>query len=87
MLCTMDQVLKSLDPELSKVWICEKLVGRSGEIQDLFVSRTGPRLTFLDPDPWSSFYAEDADGWLMSKGHSFAPLVHTSSNLASDQTR
>jgi hypothetical protein len=25
MLCTMDQVLKSLDPELSKVWICEKL--------------------------------------------------------------
>lgn len=73
MFCTVDQILKSLDPELSKVWICERLVGHAGGTQDLFVSRTGPSLILPDSEPWSSFYPEDADGWLDVKGAFVCP--------------
>jgi hypothetical protein len=66
--CAIDQLIASLDPKLSKVWICEQLIGEAGEIRELFVSRTGPRLTFSDSEPWSSLYPEDAAGWLDVKG-------------------
>jgi hypothetical protein len=67
------QVVSTLYPQLSKVWACEQLIVQSGQIQELFVSRTGPRLLFRDSDPWSSLYPEDADGWLDVKGAFIAP--------------
>ena len=62
------QIAATLETRLSKVWACEKLIGQSGQIQELFVSRTGPKLVFQDTDSWSSFYPENADGWLDVKG-------------------
>ena len=73
MTATVKDLTSSLDPSLSKVWICEKLISPTGEIQSLFVSRTGPELTFEDSDRWKSFYAEDADGWLDVKGAFVSP--------------
>jgi hypothetical protein len=66
--CALDQVLASMDPQLSKVWFCERLIDEAGGLQYLFVSRTGPRLPFVDSEPWSSLYPEDAAGWLDVKG-------------------
>jgi hypothetical protein len=66
--CTIDRVIASLDPKLSKVWACERLINPVGGVQNLFISRTGPRLTLVDCQPWSSFYPEDAPGWLDMKG-------------------
>jgi len=74
MVCTINQVTASLDPELSKVWACEKLIGRAGEVQDLFVSRTGPKLLLVDSDPWSSLYPENDAGWLDVKGAFMSPI-------------
>jgi hypothetical protein len=64
----ISDVSRTLDPSLSKIWVCEKLIGASGGIEDLFVSRTGPKLLFADSDCWSSLYPEGADGWLDVKG-------------------
>jgi len=66
--CTIDDVVASMDPQTSKIWVCEQLIGNSGEIQGLFVSRTGPELIFVESQPWSSFFPEDAAGWLDFKG-------------------
>jgi hypothetical protein len=65
---TPDKLALSLEPHLSKVWLCDKLIGKDGGVQTLFVSRSGSELTFPDSDPWKSLYAEDADGWLDMKG-------------------
>jgi hypothetical protein len=65
---TIDEVAATLDEALSKVWACEKLITGTGKIQDLFVSRTGPKLLFTASDSWSSLYPEDGDGWLDVKG-------------------
>jgi hypothetical protein len=65
---TIGDVARTLDLALSKVWVCEKLIGHSGGIEELFVSRTGPKLVFADSDSWSSLYPEEGDGWLDVKG-------------------
>lgn len=67
------RVAATLDPKLSKVWVCEKRIGSVGQIENLFVSRTGPKLLFSATDPWSSLYPEDAEGWLDVKGAFFSP--------------
>ncbi len=64
----VSRVAATLDPKLSKVWVCEKLIDNTGQVENLFVSRTGPKLLIPDTDPWFSFYPEDADGWLDVKG-------------------
>lgn len=68
------RVAETLDPMLSKVWVCEKRIGDAGQVENLFVSRTGPKLVMPDTDPWSSFYPEDAEGWLDVKGAFVPPM-------------
>lgn len=69
MTATVDQLVQSLDPHLSKLWVCEKQIDSSGGIRDLRVSRTGPTLVFPDHRSWASLYPEDDnDGWLDIKG-------------------
>jgi hypothetical protein len=68
----VSQVATTFHPPLAKVWLCEKLIGNAGQVEMLFVSRTGPKLLMADTEPWSSFYPEDADGWLDVKG-AFVP--------------
>lgn len=69
----VSQVTATLDPGLSKVWACEKLIGSTGQVERLFVSRTGPKLLIPEREPWSSLYPEDADGWLDVKGAFLSP--------------
>ncbi|MGA8054305.1 MAG: hypothetical protein WCA12_10690, partial [Burkholderiales bacterium] len=69
----VSRVAATLDPKLSKAWVCEKLIGNTGQIEELFVSRTGSKLHMPETDPWSSLYPEDADGWLDVKGAFFPP--------------
>jgi hypothetical protein len=80
------QIAATLDPKLSKVWACEKLIGYTGQIQEVFVSRTGPKLVIHGTDPWSSLYPEDADGWLDLKG-AFIPLTGQPYQLKSPDER
>jgi len=62
-------IVASLDPSLSKVWCCERLIGSDGGVADLYVSRTGPKLVFGNEcEPWSSLYAEAGGAWLDLKG-------------------
>jgi hypothetical protein len=68
MTCHIGQVVASMAPQLSKVWICERLILKEGGTQDLFVSRTGPKLTFQHSESWSSLYPEESPGWLDLKG-------------------
>ena len=80
------QVAATLDPMLSKVWVCEKLLGSTGQIENLFVSRTGPTLLVAGDVPWSSLYPEDADGWLDVKG-AFVPATGRPYQLKSPEER
>jgi len=82
----VSRVAATLDPRLSKVWVCEKLIGNEGQIENLFVSRTGPKLLMPDTDPWSSLYPEVADGWLDVKG-AFVPPTGQPYQLKSPEER
>lgn len=82
----ISRVAATLDSKLSKAWICEKLIGNTGQIEDLFVSRTGPKLIMPDTDSWSSLYPEDADGWLDVKG-AFVPPSGQPYQLKSPEER
>lgn len=79
-------VAATLDPCLSKVWACEKLISSTGQIEHLFVSRTGPKLLIPETDSWSSLYPEDADGWLDVKG-AFVPPAGPPYQLKSPEAR
>lgn len=70
---SVDQITESLDPDLSKVWPCEAQISNTGGTQNLFVSRSGPELTFSACESWRSFYPENADGWLDVKGAFVGP--------------
>lgn len=62
-------VFVSLDPSLSKVWACDRLIGPEGGVTDLYVSRSGPKLLFDEGrEPWSSLHADEANAWLDVKG-------------------
>jgi hypothetical protein len=69
MAATSQNVLVSLDPILSKVWACDRLIGSEGGVTDLYVSRSGPKLLFDEGrDPWSSLHADEANAWFDVKG-------------------
>jgi len=70
---TIGNVAATLDETLSKVWVCEKQIGQSGEIRSLRVSHTGPKLHLTSSVSWSSLYPEEEDGWLDVKGAFIAP--------------
>lgn len=82
----VSRIAATLDPNLSKAWVCEKLIGMTGQIESLFVSRTGPKLLVPNTDPWSSLYAEDADGWLDVKG-AFVPPTGQPYQLKAPEAR
>lgn len=69
----VNRVATTLDAKLSKAWACEKRIGETGQIENLCVSHTGPKLLMPDTESWASLYPEDADGWLDVKGAFFPP--------------
>ena len=62
------EVVSSLDPHLSKVWFCKKLIGLDGVVTDLGVELSGPRLVFDEFESWAAPIAEEGHSWLDLKG-------------------
>jgi hypothetical protein len=62
------EVILQLEPELSKVWFCKKLIGLDGLVNDLRVELSGPRLVFDDYESWAAPLAEEGNSWLDLKG-------------------
>jgi hypothetical protein len=61
--------LTSLDPSLSKVWFCARLIRVTGGIEHLRVFCSTPDLAFRgDCAPWCSVYADESNAWLDIKG-------------------
>jgi hypothetical protein len=63
-----NRILSSLVPELSKVWICTRLIGLDGNISDLPFSLSGPRLVFNEDESWAAPYVSESAAWLDLKG-------------------
>lgn len=68
MTVTRDQAYASLDPDLSKVWFCGRLVLGDGRMQQLPAGVTGPRLRLLNGSSWAAIARDDSDAWLDIKG-------------------
>jgi hypothetical protein len=64
----VSRVLASLDPRLSKVWFCKKLIQHDGKVSTLHVELSGPRLVFDDHESWAAPCADESDAWLDLKG-------------------
>ena len=62
------RILESLEPELSKVWFCRKLIDHDGKVLNLLVDVSGPRLVFDKYESWAAPYVDEPDAWLDLKG-------------------
>jgi hypothetical protein len=66
--------LASLEPYLSKVWFCNKLIGTGGGVTQIMPSFTRPRISLRGWRPWTTLYAETEDvAWLDIKGAFLGP--------------
>lgn len=61
-------IFTSLDPGLSKVWFCARLISPSGRIVELPTGTVGPRLLLEDGTSWATVSRDDCDAWLDIKG-------------------
>lgn len=65
---TREQACASLDPNLSKIWICARLIIGDGQVQQLPSGLTGPRLSLADGTTWPAISRDESDAWLDVKG-------------------
>jgi hypothetical protein len=64
---TVSQLVDLLEPRLSKVWFCTRLIQDSGLV-DLPLDLTGPRILLEEDNSWFAPYRDDFDAWLDVKG-------------------
>lgn len=65
---TREHVCASLDPALSKVWFCAKLIAGNGAVRQLPSGVVGPRLRLADQSKWAAITRDEQDAWLDVKG-------------------
>jgi hypothetical protein len=65
---TRDQACLSLDPNLSKVWFCTRLIVDDERIQQVPSGTTGPRLRLSDGSSWPAIARDEPDAWIDIKG-------------------
>lgn len=63
-----DKLCASLDPDLSKIWYCSRLITSDGLIIQLPSGLTGPRLLLPDNSTWACIARNESDAWLDVKG-------------------
>src|SRR5262245_14753001 len=63
-----EQLLASLDPDLSKIWFCGLLIGNDGDVKPLAPGLTGPRLRLDDQTTWAAVERNEDTAWLDVKG-------------------
>jgi hypothetical protein len=69
---TIREVVRSLDPELSKIWFCSQLLD-DGQVTQLPLGLTGPRIRVADGVFWAAPYRDDPSAWLEVKGAFASP--------------
>jgi hypothetical protein len=60
--------LQSLDPELSKLWCCGRLLLGDGRVREMIPSGSGPKLRIDETTRWPAIVASDPDAWLELNG-------------------
>lgn len=71
---SIQDVVASLSPLLSKVWFCAKRIRQDSGVEEVTVSTSTPDLIFSsDCAPWRTIYAEDPNAWLDVKGAFVSP--------------
>ena len=64
--------LRSLDPDISKIWLCGKLIDANGSQRDLPTGATEPRLIVGDME-WLAWYRDAPHTWIEVKGGFVGP--------------
>ena len=60
--------LDSLEPDLSKLWMCGQRVQMSGSVERLALGLTGPRILLGSCLSWPAPFPHDSDAWVDVKG-------------------
>lgn len=63
-----EQINRSLDPDLSKLWFCALLIMGDGRVVQLPAGVTGPRLRLDEQTTWAALIRDESDAWLDVKG-------------------
>jgi hypothetical protein len=63
-----DKLCVSLDPNLSKIWYCGRLITGDGHVDQLPSCLTGPRLRLPDGGIWACIFRGESNAWLDVKG-------------------
>jgi hypothetical protein len=63
-----EKIYQSLDPDLSKVWFCGRLIVGDGTVVQLPSGATGPRLRLDEESTWAALARDESDAWLDVKG-------------------
>lgn len=65
---TREQVSASLDPDMSKVWFCARLIAGGGKVTQLPSGVVGPRLRIDQYTTWAAVTRDEDSAWLEIKG-------------------
>jgi hypothetical protein len=70
---TSERFAHSLDPNLSKIWACAKLMDGNGSLKDVALGLTTPPLVLPDGQRWLAISQDELDAWLEVKGAFMKP--------------
>lgn len=65
---TSERLICSLDPGLSKIWFCGKLMESDGTIRQLVPAVSGPKILLDSCKRWAALFPTDSEAWLETKG-------------------
>jgi hypothetical protein len=63
-----ESIITLLEPFLSKIWFCGKLILAEGKVLPLPTGTVGPRLLLDDGTTWAAPARDESDAWLDVKG-------------------
>jgi hypothetical protein len=69
---TINKVVRSLEPRLSKIWFCSQHLN-DGQVTRLPFGLTGPRIILDEGVSWAAPYRDDSSAWLEVKGAFVSP--------------
>lgn len=68
-----EHALQSLDPDLSKLWCCGRLLLGDGRVREMIPSGSGPKLRIGGTTRWPAIVASEPDAWLELNGAFLGP--------------
>lgn len=67
------QIIESLEPNLSKIWFCARLIDGRGKVLQLPTGATDSRIRVDDDTTWPSIARNEDDAWFDLKGAHVGP--------------